>query len=80
MDKWYKVCIFCLWFYWRKLLVDDQFDDIGIVITNSKEDINLDVMNINWKTFKSPTLLLSSQSLFDLGNKNSSPVVDHDNE
>lgn len=36
-----------------KHLVDDQLDDISVIITNSREDINLDVMNTNRKKSKS---------------------------
>lgn len=35
-----------------KYLVDDQFNNIDIVITNSGEDIDLDVININQKISK----------------------------
>lgn len=38
-----------------KHLVNDRFDDIGAAITNSGEDIDLDVMNTNRKTFKLAT-------------------------
>lgn len=48
-----------------KLLVDDQFDDIGAAITKSGEDIDLDVMSTNRKPSKSTTLLLPSQPPFD---------------
>lgn len=60
IDKWYKIRVLCLWFYRIKLLVDNQFDDIGAIIINSEEDIDLDVMNTNQKTLKSFALLLPS--------------------
>ena len=41
-----------------KLLVDNQFDDIGVAITNSGEDIDLDVMNTNRKVLKPSSPLL----------------------
>ena len=31
----------------HETLVDDRFNDIGAAITNSREDIDLDVMNTN---------------------------------
>ena len=65
MDKWHEVRVLCPWFYRMKNLVDDRFDDIGAAITNSGEDIDLDVMNTNRKTSKSATPLLPSQPPFD---------------
>lgn len=53
MDKWHEVRVVCPWFYRMKNLVDDRFDDIGAAITNSGEDIDIDVMNTNRKTSKS---------------------------
>lgn len=36
-----------------KVLVEDRFEDIGAVITNSREDIDLDLMNESRKkTYK----------------------------
>ena len=57
MDKWHKVWILCPWFYQMKHLVDDRFDNIGAGITNSGQDIDLDVMNTNRKTPK-PAILI----------------------
>lgn len=48
-----------------KHLVYDQFDDISAAITNSGEDIDLDVMNTNRKTSKPATPLPSSQPFPD---------------
>ena len=73
MDKWHEVRILCPWFYRIKYLVDDRFDDIGAAITNSGEDIDLDVMNTNRKTSNSATPLLPSQPLLN-------PSLDADNE
>lgn len=36
-----------------KNLVNNFFDNIKAVITNSREDIDIDIMNINKKTSKS---------------------------
>lgn len=41
-----------------------------MAITNSEEDIDLDVINTNHKTSKSPILLLISQLFSNLGNEN----------
>lgn len=75
MDKWHNVWILCPWFYQMKHLVDDRFDDIGAAITNSGEDIDLDAMNTNQKTFKSATPLPPSQSFPD-----PSQAIDDENE
>lgn len=75
MDKWHEVRVFCPWFYRMKLLVDDRFDYIGAAITNSGEDIDLDVMNTNRKTSKSATPLLPSQPPF-----NPNLAADNENE
>lgn len=40
-----------------KYLVDDQFDNVGIVITNSGQDIDLDIINTNRKTSKPVTFI-----------------------
>lgn len=49
-----------------KHLVDDQFDDIGAPITNSGQNIDLNVMNTNQKTPKPATSILPSiQSIFN---------------
>lgn len=53
MDKWHKVRVLYLWFYWIKNLVDDQFNNIGVAITNSEENIDINVMNTNKKSSKS---------------------------
>ena len=53
MGKWHEVRIVCPWFYRMKNIMDDRFDDIGAAITNSGEDIDIDVMNTNRKTSKS---------------------------
>lgn len=42
-----------------KYLVNNQFDDISATITNSGEDIDLDVMNTNQKTSKLTTSIPS---------------------
>ena len=53
MDEWHEVRMVCPWFYRMKNLVGDRFDEIGAAITNSGEDIEIDVMNTNQKTSKS---------------------------
>lgn len=55
-----------------KLLVNDWFDDIGAIITNSGENIDLDMMNTNQNAFKPPALLLPSQLPSDSSIENSS--------
>ncbi len=50
MDKWHEVRVLWPWFYQMKNLVDNRFDNIGAAITNSGEDINIDIMNTNKKT------------------------------
>lgn len=62
--KWYKIQIIYLCFYKVKYFVDNWFDDISIIITDYGKDINLDVININWKIFKSVIFLSLSQILF----------------
>ncbi|MCJ1344479.1 hypothetical protein MMC31_002682 [Peltigera leucophlebia] len=53
MNKWHKVRVVYPWFYRIKNLVDNCFEDIGAVITNSGKDIDIDVMNTNRKTSNS---------------------------
>ena len=40
-----------------KYLVDDQFDNMGVAITNNGEDIDLDVINTNQKISKPATFM-----------------------
>lgn len=56
IDKWHKVWILYSWFCWMKYLVDDQFNDINVVITNNKKDINWNIINTNQKMSK-PVIL-----------------------
>ena len=66
MDKWHEVRILCPWFYQMKHLVDNRFDNIGAAITNSSQDINLDIINTNRKTPKPATSIpLSTQPVSD---------------
>lgn len=54
----------CLWFYQIKYLINNQFDNIDVAITNNCQNINLDIININHKTLKSATFILLSVSNF----------------
>lgn len=44
MSIWKEVELFCPWFYHMKNMVEDGFDDIGAAITNSRGEIELDLM------------------------------------
>lgn len=44
MSIWKEVEQFCSWFYRMKSMVEDRFDDIGVAITNSGGEIELDLM------------------------------------
>ena len=43
-DKWEEVKLTCPWYFRMKVLVEDRFDDIGAAITNSGEEIDMDLM------------------------------------
>lgn len=47
LDKWHKVWFLCSRFYQIKYCIDNQVNNIYAAITNSKKDINLDIININ---------------------------------
>lgn len=47
-----------------KHLVNDQFDDISVAITNNAQDMNLDIINTHWKILQPATLILPSTKTF----------------
>ena len=62
-----------------KNLVDDIFDDIGAAITNSGEDIDIDVINTNKKTSNSIPFIPSCPLPVSQEGENYS-VPDNENE
>lgn len=60
-----------------KYLVDNKFNDIGAVITNSSKNIDLDIMNTNQKTPKHEAIPISSSIQFF---PNSNQILDNENE
>lgn len=44
-DKWEQVKITCPWYFCMKALVENRFNDIGTAITNSGENIDLDLID-----------------------------------
>lgn len=80
MDKWHEVRVLCPWFYRMKILVGGRFDDIGAAITNSGEDIDLDVMNTNRKTSKPSVSPLPSQLSSNLDNEADNQAKYENNE
>ncbi len=76
MDNWYDVRILLPWFSSNENLVDDRFDDIGGAITNSSDEVDLDIMSANRKTSKPSVLSLKLPSS-NHGNKNPDPVPEN---
>lgn len=50
IDKRHQFQIIYLQFYQMTNIVNDKFNNIGILITNNYQDINLNIININSKT------------------------------
>lgn len=48
-DKWKEVKPICLWYFYMKVLLEDRFDVIGAVITNSDEKIEIYLIEKNQK-------------------------------
>ncbi len=80
MDKGHEVRNICPKFYRMNNLSDDRFDDIGAAITNTGEDVDLDVMNTFRKTPKSATSSAPQRQLSsDLGSENENePEAEND--
>lgn len=52
-DKWKQVKIICLEYFYIKALVENRFDNIGVAITISREDIDLHLIDKSRKkTYK----------------------------
>lgn len=79
-----EIKLFCLQFYYKKNMVEDRFDNINITITNSKGEIQMNLIRkqkstISNKAGNSQILLPLDTGQYSNLDRNSSPWLS-DNE
>lgn len=79
MYKWHKIKVIYSWFYYIRNFVNNYFNGIGAIITNSGENNNINIINTIRKTSKSiSSILFCPPLVFQEGENYSIP--DNKNE